>query len=122
LQAQVRVPFRRKNGLQSLLAGQMRGRSSGSMHVVASDHHRLAQAFLALADDIAPAPVRRSIRLACMAVAAALVLAVAVPLAWMAPASRSLTSSKVGDQPAATLANSKALLAAADDEDDDGGE
>ena len=91
------------------------------MHVASSDHHRLAQAFLALADDVAPEPVRRSVRLALMAAAAALVLAVAVPLAWMAPASRSLTS-KVGDQPAATLGNSKALLAAADDEDDDGPE
>jgi hypothetical protein len=90
------------------------------MYVAASDHHRLAQAFLALADDFAPEPVRRSMRLAVMAVAAALVLAVAVPLAWMAPASRSLTS-KVGDTPAATLGNSKAFLAA-DDEDDDGGE
>ena len=48
-------------------------------------------------------------------------LAVTVPLAWMAPASRSLTS-KFGDQPAATLGSSKAVLAAADDEDDDGGE
>jgi hypothetical protein len=91
------------------------------MHVASSDHHRLAQAFLALADDVAPEPVRRSVRLTFMAVAAALVLAVTVPLAWMAPASRSLTS-KVGDQPAATLGNSKALLAAADDEDDDGSE
>ncbi len=40
-------------------------------------------------------------------------------LAWMAPATQSLTS-KVGDLPAATLGSSKAVLAAADDEDDDG--
>jgi hypothetical protein len=85
------------------------------------DPHRLARAFLALADDVAAEDVRRSVRLACAAVAAALVLAIAVPMAWMAPATQSL-SSKAGDQPAATLANSKALLAAADDEDDDGGE
>lgn len=92
------------------------------MYVAVPDHHRLAHAFLALADDVAPEPVRRSVRLAFMAVAAALVLAVAVPLAWMAPASRSLSSPKVGDQPAATLGSSKAVLAAADDEDDDGGD
>ncbi len=90
------------------------------MHVATSDHHRLARAFLALADDLAPQPMRRSVRLGLAAVAACLVLAVTVPLAWMAPASRSLTSSKVGDQPAATLGSSKAVLA--DDEDDDGGE
>jgi hypothetical protein len=88
---------------------------------VASHHHRLAHAFLALADDVAPEPAGRSVRLALIAAAAALVLAVTVPLAWMAPASRSLTS-KVGDTPAATLGNSKAFLAAADDEDDDGGD
>jgi hypothetical protein len=33
-----------------------------------------------------------------------------------------ISPSKVGDQPAATLGNSKAALAAADDEDADGGE
>jgi hypothetical protein len=38
----------------------------------------------------------------------------------MAPAP--VSTGKVGDQPAATLANSKAALAAADDEDADGGE
>jgi hypothetical protein len=103
------------------MPGTTRGRFLGFMYVATADHHRLARAFLALTDDLAPEPVRRSVRLALIAVAAALVLAVAVPLAWMAPASRSL-SAKVGDQPAATLGNSKAVLAAADDEDDDGGQ
>ncbi len=88
-------------------------------HTAAPDHHRLAKAFLALGDELAPEPVVRSVRLALAAFAAALVLAVMVPAAWMAPASQSLTS-KVGDQPAATLGSSKAILAAADDEDDDG--
>ena len=50
-----------------------------------------------------------------------LVLALAAPMTWMAPAPR-VTPSKVGDQPAATLGNSKAALAAADDEDADGGD
>ncbi len=87
--------------------------------LTAPQSHRLAQAFLALTDDVVVVPARRSAQLVLVALAAALVLAVAVPMAWMAPASRSLTS-KVGDQPAATLGNSKAVLAAADDEDDDG--
>ena len=46
-------------------------------------------------------------------------LALAAPMTWMAPAPP-VTPSKVGDQPAATLGNSKAALAA-DDEDADGG-
>ena len=48
-------------------------------------------------------------------------LALAAPLTWMAPAPP-VSPSKVSDQPAATLGNSKAALAAADDEDADGGE
>ena len=46
-------------------------------------------------------------------------LALAAPMTWMAPAPP-VAPSKVGDQPAATLGNSKAALAA-DDEDADGG-
>jgi hypothetical protein len=85
-----------------------------------SDHHRLAQAFLALTDDGAPEPVRPTRSKPLAAFAAALVLAVAAPLTWMAPGP--VVTGKVGDQPAATLGNSKAALAAADDEDPDGGE
>jgi hypothetical protein len=41
-------------------------------------------------------------------------------MTWLSPAP-AISPSKVGDQPAATLGNSKAALAAADDEDADGG-
>jgi hypothetical protein len=85
------------------------------------DHHRMARAFLALTDDpaIEPDVIQRSLAKALAAFAAVLVLALAAPVTWMAPAAP-LTPSKVGDQPAATLAGSKAALAA-DDEDADGG-
>jgi hypothetical protein len=83
------------------------------------DHHRMARAFLALTDDLAVEPARRSLFKALAAVAAVLVLALAAPMTWLAPAPP-VTPSKVGDQPAATLGNSKAALAA-DDEDADGG-
>jgi hypothetical protein len=49
-----------------------------------------------------------------------LVRALAAPVRWRAPV-LPLGPSKGGDQPAATLGNSKAALAAADDEDADGG-
>jgi len=83
--------------------------------LAAPDPHRLARAFLALGDDLAPQRLQRSLARAVAAFAAALVLAAAAPLTWMGPA-----PAKVGDPPAATLGNSKAVLAAADDEDDDG--
>jgi len=83
------------------------------------DHHRMARAFLALTDDPSVEPVRRSLAKAVAAVAAVLVLALAAPMTWMTPAPP-VAPSKVGDQPAATLGNSKAALAA-DDEDADGG-
>jgi hypothetical protein len=84
------------------------------------DQHRIARAFLALTDDAPAEAVQRSLVKALAALAAALVLAFAAPAAWFAPAPP-VTPSKVGDQPAAALANSKAALAAADDEDADGG-
>ena len=83
------------------------------------DHHRMARAFLALTDDVELEAVQRSLVKALAAFAAALVLALAAPLMWLVPVSAA--PSKVGDQPAATLGNSKAALAAADDEDADGG-
>ena len=85
------------------------------------DHQRIAGAFLALTDDLAPEAVQRSLVKVTAAFAAALVLALAAPMTWLAPAP-ALSPSKVGDQPAATLGNSKAALAAADDEDADGGD
>ena len=84
------------------------------------DHQRIARAFLALTDDLAPEAVQRSLAKVAAAFAAALVLALAAPLTWLSPAP-SLSPCKVGDQPAATLGNSKAALAAADVEDADGG-
>jgi hypothetical protein len=76
------------------------------------DSHRLAHAFLALGDDGADSPVRRSLQKAVVAAIAVFVLATAAPLGWLAPA-------KPRDQPAATAAGSKAWLHA-DDEDDAG--
>ena len=80
-----------------------------------ADSHSLARAFLALTDEGAEA-LQRSFTRAALALAAVVVLAVAMPLTWMAPTARSL--SKAADQPAATLGSWKAILAAADDEDD----
>lgn len=85
----------------------------------ALDPHRLARAFLALGDDGVAEPVRRSLVKALAVLAATVALAVAAPLTWMAPTVRA--PQKAADQPAATLANSKAALTAADDEDDVGG-
>jgi hypothetical protein len=84
----------------------------------AAPDHRLARAFLALADEVAPEPVKRSLITALAAAAAILALAVAAPLSWMAPVAR--TPQKAADQPAATLSSSKAAFHAADDEDDAG--
>jgi hypothetical protein len=84
------------------------------------DQHRMAHAFLALTDDPELEAVERSLKKALAACAAVAVLALAAPVTWVAPAAP-VTSGKVGDQPAATLGNSKAALAAADDEDADGG-
>jgi hypothetical protein len=84
------------------------------------DHQRIARAFLALTDDLEPETVQRSLVKITAAFAAVLVLALAAPLTWLSPAP-AISPSKVGDQPAATLGNSKATLAAADDEDADGG-
>ena len=83
------------------------------------DHHRMARAFLALTDDPALEPARRSLVKALAAAAAVLVLALAAPLTWTAPAPP-VAPSKVGDLPAATLGTSKAAPAV-DDEDADGG-
>jgi hypothetical protein len=80
----------------------------------------MARAFLALTDDVDAEVAQRSLVKALAAFAAVLVIAFSAPVTWIAPAP-AVAPSKVGDQPAATLANSKAELAAADDEDADGG-
>ena len=82
------------------------------------DQHRLARAFLALGDDdgdVLEVP-QHSLARAVAAFAAAVALALAAPLMWNAPAPEAGT--KLGEQPAATLASSKALLTAADEDDD----
>ena len=77
------------------------------------ESHRLARAFLALGHDPAPSAAQQSVTRMVVALAAVVALALSGPLTWSAP------RVKLGELPAATLANSKALLAAADDEDDD---
>jgi hypothetical protein len=79
-----------------------------------ADQHRLARAFLALADDPDVLVAQRSLARFVAAFAATFALAVAAPLTAHTP------PTKVSDQPAATLASSKAPLAADDDEDDPG--
>jgi hypothetical protein len=86
--------------------------------IAAPDALRLARAFLALGDDAAPpGPARQSLARIVVALVAVVALALSAPLTWNAPTRTSPT--KLGEQPAATLANSKALLAA-QDEDEDG--
>lgn len=91
-----------------------------SATVTLPDQHRMARAFLALTDDGEIETIQRSVAKAMAAFAAALVLALAAPATWLAPVAP-VAPGKVGDQPAATLAGSKAAAAAADDEDADGG-
>jgi hypothetical protein len=89
-----------------------------SSTALAAPDHRLARAFLALADEVAPEPVKRSVVTTLAAAAAILTLAIAAPLSWMAPVARA--PQKAADQPTATLSSSKAAFHAADDEDDPG--
>lgn len=113
-----------KRGLGSAFGGDLPARRRDLprlrplMHpsaLAVTDPHRLARAFLALGDDLAPERLQRSLVRAFAALAAAFLLAVGAPLTWTAPSA----ISKAGDPLAATLGNSKAVLA--DDEDDDGG-
>jgi hypothetical protein len=85
--------------------------------LAAPDPLRLARAFLALGDDAAPSPAQQSLPRIVVALVAVVALALSAPLTWNAPTRTSPT--KLGEQPAATLGNSKALLAA-QDEDEDG--
>jgi hypothetical protein len=85
------------------------------MRELSPTHRRLAGAYLALADDPEPPPVQRSLPRSIGALAAAVMLALAAPLAWAATAPGKLPV----DQPAATPA-AKAFVAHAGDDDDDG--
>jgi hypothetical protein len=79
--------------------------------LAAGRHSHLAAVYLALGDDLQAAPPRRSVPRGVCALAAGVVLALAMPLAWVWPAPR--------DQPAATVAG-KAAGVEFDDEDADG--
>jgi hypothetical protein len=68
---------------------------------------RLAEAFLALSDDDAPGPARRS---PFAALAMALVIALATPLAWL-----SAPAAKQSNVPLATPVSKAALAARGDD-------
>jgi len=76
--------------------------------------NRLADAFLVLAGDGPPQPLQRSLPRFAAALAAAVVLAFAAPLGWLA------VPAKPADPPAATLGGSSKAVAA-DDEDDGAG-
>jgi hypothetical protein len=82
---------------------------------VTPTHRRLAGAYLALGDDPQPTVPQRSLPRALSAVATAITLAFAVPLAWAAAAPDRLPV----DQPAATAAGKAALAPPADDDDGD---
>jgi hypothetical protein len=83
------------------------------MATLPSVHPPLARAYLALADDPAPAAAQRSLPRAVVALLAALVLAAAAPLSWV-----SVARGEPRDTPAATSV--KAGHAEDDGDDDDG--
>jgi hypothetical protein len=87
------------------------------MGQISSTHRRLASAHLALADDPEPHGSQRSLPRAVGALAAAVTLALATPLAWAAVAPGKLPA----DRPTATPAGKLAGGDLAADEDDDGG-
>jgi hypothetical protein len=80
------------------------------------EHSHLAGAYLALTDDPEPAPSQRSAPRVVCALAAGLVLALAAPLAWAAPA-----AGKPPELPAATAGGKAGAVADDDDDDADGG-
>ena len=90
------------------------------MDAPTSAHRRLARAYLALSDDPAPPAPQRSAPRALGAVAAAIVIALAAPVAWASAASGRVPA----DQPAATAAAAKGATPGpeADDDDGDGGD
>lgn len=80
---------------------------------VTPSHSRLAGAYLALGDDPEPPLGQRSLPRAVGALAAAITLALAAPLAWAAAA----PDRPPADQPAATPTGKAALALSADDDD-----
>jgi hypothetical protein len=82
---------------------------------VTPTHRRLAGAYLALGDDLQPPASQRSVPRAVGALAVAITLALAAPLAWAATGPDRLPA----DQPAATPTGKAALALQADDDDGD---
>jgi hypothetical protein len=82
---------------------------------VTPTHHRLAGAYLALGDDPERHVEQRSLPRAVGALAAAITLALAAPLAWAAAGPDRLPA----DQPAATPTGKAAFALLADDDDGD---
>jgi hypothetical protein len=93
----------------------MRAESPNPMVDVTPSHRRLAGAYLALGDDPAALVTQRSVPRAIGALAAAITLALAAPLAWAAAG----PDRPPADQPAATPTGKAAVAPAADDDDGD---
>jgi hypothetical protein len=87
------------------------------MRQLSPTHRRLASAHLALADDPEPPASQRSLPRAIGALAAAVTLALATPLAWAATAPGRLPANR----PVATAAGKAIGGELAADDDDDGG-
>jgi hypothetical protein len=107
------MPLGAESGLRWRHGGQVRAESPNPMGDVTPTHRRLAGAYLALGDDPEPPLGQRSVPRAVGALAAAITLALAAPLAWAAAGPDRLPA----DQPAATPAGKAALAMAADDDD-----
>ena len=87
------------------------------MRQLSPTHRRLASAHLALADDPEPLAGQRSLPRAVGALAAAVTLALATPLAWVAATPGKLPA----DRPVATAAGKAAGAADLPADDDDNG-
>jgi hypothetical protein len=80
------------------------------METAPAAHPSLARAYLALCDDPEPAPDQHSLPRIAVALLAAMVLAIAAPLAWFAGEPR--------DAPAATAVKAIGLADDAEEDDD----
>jgi hypothetical protein len=109
------VCFGAESGLRWRHGGQVRAESPNPMGDVTPTHSRLAGAYLALGDDPQPPPGQRSVPRAVGALAAAIALALAAPVAWAAAG----PDRPPADQPAATATGKAAPAPAADDDDGD---
>jgi hypothetical protein len=104
-----------ESGLRWRHGGQLDAESPDPMGDVTPSHRRLAGAYLALGDDPEPPLGQRSVPRAVGALAAAITLALAAPLAWAAAGPDRVPA----DQPAATQTGKAAPAQPADDDDGD---